>query len=900
MTKLRMFFIVFSIAALPSAIRAQGSGVNNSALNGTYAFSFTGISGSAGGSSSAFAAVGRFVVDGAGNVTNGEVDTNGVGSGSTLVAQAFTGTYSIGADNRGVMNLSIGGGSKLAFAMTADGNAEFIKFDASGGTGIIGSGTMEKVDTAAYATAKITGDYVFGVAGLDNSNNRAALAGRFTSNGTGTLSTAAGDVNAYGAMYQMSFTSATYSVTDTANGRGTMNFAFSISGIPKTLNFAFYIVNAGKLFLMESDVVSNSTPLVSGVVLQQQTPAGGFSNGSLNGNMVIYLTGLSACGSGIGTMPKADAGLLTADGSGSFTLTFDGNDCTTANSITATPGTYTVEANGRATITITSIKTLGSYLAGPNQAILFGTDSNVLFGFGEPQAAGSFTNSDVRGTYAGFTTAPATFGVPVFSGQFAADGATPSGAITGSEDIGAPSGPVSGSALDATYSISSSPANGRGTLSITAGTGSGETEIFYVISPSKFVAVSFADPNPAIMLFQQSAASASVSLTSLVLSPASVTGASQSSAGTVTLSAPAPSGGAQVLLSSDNSAAQVPASVTVPAGSTSATFTVTTSAVSASTSVTISASYAGTTQTAALTVQPARLPTLTSLALSPTSVVGGTQSSTGTVTLSAAAPSNGAQVLLSSNNSAAQVPASVTVPAGGTSANFAVTTNAVTASTAVTISTSYNGITLTAAFTVQPPPLPTLTSLAFRPTSVVGGTQSSTGTITLSAAAPSSGAQVLLSTNNSAAQTPASVTVPAGAISATFNVTTTAVAASRSVALSASYNGSTVTAALTVLAPTLTSLSLSPNSVTGGTQSSTGTVTLNGPAPAGGAQVLLSSNSSAAQVPATVTVPAGATSATFPASTSVVVFSTNATISGSYNGATKQANLAVNSAVPIL
>jgi hypothetical protein len=798
MAKLPIVLIGCLILVFPSAIRAQASGVNNAALNGTYAFSFTGISGSTSGSSSVFAAVGRFTADGAGDVSNGQADTNGVGSGTTLAAQNFSGTYAIGADNRGVMNWTIGGGAKLAFAMMADGNAEFIKFDASGGNGIIGSGTIEKVDTTAYSTSKIMGDYVFGVAGLDNLNNRAALAGRFTSNGAGTLTNAAGDVNAYGTMYPMSFTSANYTVTDAANGRGTMSFAFSIAGIPKTLNFAFYIVNAAKLFVMENDAVSNSTPLVSGVVLRQQNPTGGFSNASLNGKMVMYLTGLSVCGSGTGAMPKADAGLLTADGNGSFTFTFDGNDCTTANSISAAPGTYTVESNGRATITITSIKTLGGYLAGPNQAIIFGTDSNVLFGFAEPQAAGTFANSDVRGTYAGFTTTPATFGVPTFSGQFSADGASPNGNLTGTEDIGSPNGPVSGAAFDAAYSISSSTADGRGTLSITSGTGSGETDIFYVISPSKLVAVSFSDPSPAILIFEQSSPPPSVSLTSVALNPASLTGGAQSSTGTVTLSAAVPSGGAEIVLSSNNSAAPVPANVTVPAGASSATFTVTTATVSTSTSVTISASYDGVTQTASLTILPPPLPTLTSLMLSPSSVAGGTQSSTGTVTLSTAAPSGGAQVFLSSGTSAAQVPTSVTVPTGAISATFPVATGQVTTSTSVTISASYNGVTLTAPLTVLPPPLPTLTSLMLSPSSVSGGTQSSTGTVTLSAAAPAGGVQVRLSSDNSAAEVPSTVTVPAGASTATFPVSTNIVVFSTNATISASYNGTTRQANLAV------------------------------------------------------------------------------------------------------
>jgi hypothetical protein len=54
------------------------------------------------------------------------------------------------------------------------------------------------------------------------------------------------------------------------------------------------------------------------------------------------------------------------------------------------------------------------------------------------------------------------------------------------------------------------------------------------------------------------------------------------------------------------------------------------------------------------------------------------------------------------NTAVATVPASVTVPAGSTSATFTVTTSAVAASTAVTITASYNGTSRPAGLTVTP------------------------------------------------------------------------------------------------------------------------------------------------------------------------------------------------------
>jgi hypothetical protein len=81
--------------------------------------------------------------------------------------------------------------------------------------------------------------------------------------------------------------------------------------------------------------------------------------------------------------------------------------------------------------------------------------------------------------------------------------------------------------------------------------------------------------------------------------------------------------------------------------------------------------------------------------------MGGT-SSVGTVSLSAAAPTGGAGVMLSSSNGAiASAPQSVTVAAGATSASFSVSTRQVSATTSVTISAAYNGVAKTALLKVN-------------------------------------------------------------------------------------------------------------------------------------------------------------------------------------------------------
>ena len=189
------------------------------------------------------------------------------------------------------------------------------------------------------------------------------------------------------------------------------------------------------------------------------------------------------------------------------------------------------------------------------------------------------------------------------------------------------------------------------------------------------------------------------SLNSLAVNPSSVTGG-QSATGTVGLSGPAPANGALVTLSSANPAATVPSSVTVPANATSANFTVSTTAVGSITLGNITAAYSGVAKSATLAVNPSAPAALSAMTLSPTTVVGGSNS-IGSVTLTKAAPAGGLVVKLASNRpTKALVPANVTVPVGASSAAFNVATTAVNKKTIASISASYGGVTKSATLTM--------------------------------------------------------------------------------------------------------------------------------------------------------------------------------------------------------
>lgn len=257
------------------------------------------------------------------------------------------------------------------------------------------------------------------------------------------------------------------------------------------------------------------------------------------------------------------------------------------------------------------------------------------------------------------------------------------------------------------------------------------------------------------------------------------------------LNDPAPSGGVTVSLSSSNpSLAPVPANVVIPAGSYLSNVSITTGTATAVTDVTITATLPSGSVSRTLQIDPP--PTVTSVALNPSTTTG-TNGSSGFVQLSEPAPGAGTTVSLSSSNpSAASVPSSVTVSSDQTGANFTVSTASVTTSTTVTITASAGSSSASATLTVNPvpPTVPALQSVTISPGSVSGG-GTTTATVTLNVAAPAGGAQVLLaSSNTAAAAVPASVTIPAGATAAAFTVTTASVRSTTTVSIGGEYGNS--------------------------------------------------------------------------------------------------------------
>lgn len=278
-----------------------------------------------------------------------------------------------------------------------------------------------------------------------------------------------------------------------------------------------------------------------------------------------------------------------------------------------------------------------------------------------------------------------------------------------------------------------------------------------------------------------------------------------------------------------------------------------------------------------------------------------------TVTLTAAAPSSGLTVALTSSSSAVTVPSSVTVASGATSAAFTATASAVTTAQSVTLTASASGVSKTFAIQLNaatPALTVSTTSIAFGNvtenspvTKTVTLTSSGTAAVTVSGVTATgtgfsvSGVSTPVTLNPGATATLTVEFDPTTAGSETGTVTVSDNASPDTATISLSGTGTADAA--------LSGITCSSSSLTGAATDAC-TVTLTATAPSGGMTVALTSSSSAVTVPASVTVASGATSAAFTATASAVTTAQTATLTASASGVSKTFSIQLNAATPAL
>ena len=373
-------------------------------------------------------------------------------------------------------------------------------------------------------------------------------------------------------------------------------------------------------------------------------------------------------------------------------------------------------------------------------------------------------------------------------------------------------------------------------------------------------------------------------LSNVSITPATVTAMSPSTL-TVRFNGPIGPKGATIALTSGNAAVQVPATAAAYPGDLSIDVPITTSGVTYQTKVVITASMSGISKSVTLTVNP---PSLLSINLGYSEVVGGT-SITGSVLLNGPAGPGGLSVSLLSSSSAVKLPASVVVPAGSSKGTFPVNTTPVAAKVQAVLSAFASGVSKSTSLTLDPV---SLASLSVVPATVEGSAQV-TGTLSLNGPAPVGGLTVKLSSNLKAVALPASVKVAQNQTSVSFAVKPSAVASTVVATLTATLKSSAVAGLIMVNPPYLLGVKLNSTNLRGG-NAAQGTVTLSSAAPVGGLVLKLFSDSGAAKVPQTITVAAGKTSAVFSLKSSKVVAATTVTVRATLGTQTRTASLTIN------
>jgi len=373
-------------------------------------------------------------------------------------------------------------------------------------------------------------------------------------------------------------------------------------------------------------------------------------------------------------------------------------------------------------------------------------------------------------TVTGLTISPTTIpGGETASGTVTIAQPAPTGGVFVALSSNSPSAGVpaelniAGGATSATFTVTTKGVDSQTTATITAGNSTASKSVALTITPA--------------------------TLLSVTASPSSVTGGI-STTGTVTLTGKAGPSGVIVTLTSSVASVVVPKTVTLSAGLTFVTFPVTTTAVSVLETARITAKAGKASQTTSVTVDP---PTIQAVAVNPSPTYGGT-ACTGIVSLSSPAGPGDLKVTLQSSLSTVVVPASVTVAANQTSVSFTVKTSAVSAQKLATITAKFNGGTETTTLTINPP---TIVALTLNPASIKGG-KSSIATLSVSSPAPAGGLKVSVASSQSAATTPATVTVPAGKTSVTFTIKTKTVKSSTTASISATLGSVSKSAALTI------------------------------------------------------------------------------------------------------
>jgi hypothetical protein len=484
-----------STVSAPQALTltiAAGTASTNELINGPYSFLFHGFD-----ANGNVLMVGNFNADGSGNISGGQLDSNrfggtlGVFTGST-----FTGTYTVGNDGRGTMQLIVTNskGAIATFnyllAIYSNNTIAMIENDTLGTPQAHGSGTIKPVIGGTLTAANFSGNYVLELDGQDVTNKPEVIVGVVHADNSSTLSPGTIDINDAGTYTPALALSGNFQVSG-SNNKGAMILTFQLpNSAPVQLEYTFYFVSNSDIFCIAIDPTDTTHPRLAGELFLQE-PSASFTAQALNGTSVATGTGLDGANSSV------FAGLLTGNGISAANLTYDQNDGGTVTLNNPAAGSFTADpsGNGRFAFTGLGARISAAYLTAPNQGLLIGSDAAVTYGRLDAQTSvAPFNSGSILGGYT--LSAPASLDAATLNivGQLNSPNGTGSiqGTLDEVDNNGTAHSPQNLSGT--TYAITGTT-TGRGTMTPTLVTGLPTNLIIYVVSPSSFRAIS-ADSNP--------------------------------------------------------------------------------------------------------------------------------------------------------------------------------------------------------------------------------------------------------------------------------------------------------------------------------------------------------------------------------------------------------------------
>jgi hypothetical protein len=474
---------ITATASADSSVSVAGTttittGSTTSALNGQYTFIVSGQN-----SNFNYVAAGSIVADGNGTITSGEEDFCDLATECTTVS--LGGNYSSGPDGRGSINLtssSFTSVQTLEFVLTSANHALITEFDASATS----SGTLDLQDPNALDASGIAGGFSMALNGVGvQLGEPAAVGGVMTGDGSGDLNNVTLDINDAGSGFSTETTNLVVLSGPDPFGR--------IAVSDGTLTFAYYIVNAKALRVIEVDDFFQTT----GSAYTQGS--GSLTTGSLAGNSIFTDAGMSVLGQvGVG-------GEFTADANGNVTAGFaDVNDDGSATNGSFAGSTFSSFVGGRGTLTLnggvsSDVTEFQVYLVDPSVnildptlstggggALLLDSDADAV-GAGAiiPQANSPSFNGAYGANLQAISSSNQAFAEIDLTGQLTASGGTN---LTGTGDLNNFGDLLPSQALTGTISADGSHA-GRFTGTLMIGSFGTLNLVYYQATNSQIVVI---------------------------------------------------------------------------------------------------------------------------------------------------------------------------------------------------------------------------------------------------------------------------------------------------------------------------------------------------------------------------------------------------------------------------